>query len=335
MSKGIPTLDEVNNFLGEDSLLPVYFLAGKDKFSLENALEQVRNAVDPLIESDFDKEIFSLDKGVDLNSILDSASSFPFGSKKKLIIVRGFENLSEKAKLLPYIISPSDFTVLVITHNAELKSATQQPFKELAAKGYLFADRKLRPSEFAEWTIKQAAKLGLKLSRDNAYMLMDFVGDEKALVEGQLQKFAGFLNGQGEITSEIIENLSSSTKEYSIFELQDALSAGNKKKSLKIILNLLDSGNDILRISAMLSKYIYTLASAIEFKKTNVSEMEAAKKLQVSPYYYKKCVQARYMFNEKRIHNAAKALLNLELAVKTSSIDPKTVATILISEMLQ
>ncbi len=335
MAKGLPTLDAIENTLGEDSLLPIYFIAGNDKFSIESALEQVKKAVEPLLQSDFDLEIFSLDKEIDFNKILESASAFPFGSEKKLIIVRGFENVTDKSKLLPYAKSPADFTVMIITYNSEIKNLNQQPFKELAAKGYLFEDRKLRPSELADWIIGRARKYGISIPHENALMLMEFVGEEKSLLEMQIQKFAGFLNGKGEVTQEIIENLSSATKEYSVFELQDAIGSGNKKKALKVCLNLLDSGVDILRISATLTKFIMTLASAHEFKRNRISNEEAARELGVSPYYYKKCAMANYLLNERRLHNAARALLNLELAVKTSSVDTKTAATLMIAEMLQ
>jgi DNA polymerase-3 subunit delta len=335
MAKSISTLENIDKYLSAESLLPIYFLAGKDKYSLEAAVDKIKTAVQPFIASDFDVEIFSLDKGVDFNTVLDSALAFPFGSEKKLIVARGFENIADKKKLLPYSKAPSDFTILVITHNAEIKGAKTQPFAELAARGYLFENRKLRPSELAEWIIVRAAAHGITISRDNAYMLMEFVGNEKSLLEMQMQKFAGFLNGSGEVTAELIENLSSITKEFSIFELQDAIGSGEKGKAMKICLNLLNSGMDILQINAMLIKFITTLAAAHEYKRKNISNEEAARNLQVSPYYYKKCAMSNYMLSERRLHRAAKALLNSELASKTSGIDRKTTAAMMIAEMMQ
>lgn len=335
MAKGVLTIENIDKYLDKENLLPVYFLAGKDRFVLEAALEKIKNAVEPLINSDFDREIISMDKGLDFNIVLDAALAFPFGSEKKLIIVRGFENTPDKKKLLPYLTSPADFTVLVITYYSELKNIKQQPFSELASKGFLFEDRKLRPAEMANWIIAQAKKMGIDISYDNAMMLLEFVGNEKTLVEMQLQKFAGYLNGQGEVTADIIENLSSATKEFSIFELQDAIGNGDKSRAMRICYNLLDAGMDILQINAFLSKYLITLASALEFKQKGISNEAAAKELQVSPYYYKKVVSSRYMLSERRLHNAAKALLNSELATKTSGIDRKTTATILITEILK
>lgn len=329
------SLENIDSYLSKENLLPVFFLIGKDRFSLENAVSKIKSAVEPLLASEFDLEIISMDKGLDLNSVLDSALAFPFGSEKKLIIVRGFENTPDKKKLLPYLSSPADFTVLVFTYNGEMRNYKQQPFAELIAKGYLFEDRKLRPSELVNWIIGQAKKSGLEISYDNAMMLMEFVGNEKALLEMQLEKFAGYLNNKGEITAEIIENLSSVTKEFSIFELQDAIGSGNKAKAMRICYNLLDSGTDLIQINAFLSKYITTLASAWDYKRKGIPNDKAARELQVSPYYYKKCSEARYLLNERRLHNAAEALLNSELELKTTGIEQKTIAAKLIAEILQ
>jgi DNA polymerase III delta subunit len=73
-----------------------------------------------LLLSEFDKEtIYSEDRSI--NDILSLASSFPFGSEKKLIIVKEAEKIKDKKPLKDYAASPAEFTVLLSFIMAQLQ----------------------------------------------------------------------------------------------------------------------------------------------------------------------------------------------------------------------
>ena len=65
---------------------------GEDSYSIESGSTMVEEAVKPFVESDFDKETF-YGEDSDLTDILNFASAFPFGSGKKLVIIKGFEKI--------------------------------------------------------------------------------------------------------------------------------------------------------------------------------------------------------------------------------------------------
>ncbi|MCF8261365.1 MAG: DNA polymerase III subunit delta [Melioribacteraceae bacterium] len=330
----VPSIYEVANFLKEGSILPIYFFAGTDLHTIDNAVKAVEKVVSPLVDSEFDRETISLDKSNSIQQIMDLALSFPFGNGKKLLILKNFNSINDKKLFAEYVKSPAEFTIMIVTHPGKLGSVTGEPFKSLLSNKFLFEAKELQGEELVRWLIKQAAKAGMNIARNDAEYLVDMVGEDKSLLEMQIEKFSTYLSGEKTIDKDIIDKLASETKEYTIFNLQEALGKGDRHKSLVIIYNLLDNGKDLVFINAMLIKFIITLAKILELSGEKINDFEAAGKANLNPFYYMNCRKAQYLLKEKRIHQAAKALYNSELALKTSAQDPKTLATIMISDIL-
>ncbi len=334
MAQQIPSIATVKNFLDKENLLPVYFLAGDDSFTIDKTVEEIKEAVKPLLDSEFDLENYSMDKKEDLEAVLDSASAFPFGGGKKLIIVKRFEKVTDKKSFTAYVKEPSDSTVMVVTYYSRIRNLKSQPFAELLKKKFLFQTPYVRDGDLISWLASQAKELGISLGYSEAQLLLDTVGDDKTLLESQLQKFREYLNGKGKITTDIIRKLAFAARGYTIFDFLNVLGRGDKKKSVEILFNLLDNGNDMVYVNVMVTKYIQTLAKTLEVAPKIPDLRMAANKIGVSEYYYKNCLNAKYLLNERRIKNAARALLQAELNIKTKNMDPKTIGLLLISDIL-
>jgi len=330
--KNIPEISLVEKQISSKKFLPIYFLAGEDSFAINRTAEKIKEAVLPFIGSEFDVESYSMDKNEEIAPVLDSASAFPFGGEKKFILVKNFEVVKDKKALSTYAKSPSPSTVLVITYHQRIKNFNSSPFVELLERNYLFQTPILKEFQVVDWLIHQASEMGLEMGKEEAIALVEMMGDDKTLLEIQLQKFRDYLDGKGSVTFGVIEKLSFNAKGFSVFDLTNALGRGEKKRAVEILFNLLDNGNDMVYITTMLAKYIRTIAMATELRKAQIPPDSAAKKMGVSPYYYKKLSEGKFFFNEARLKKAAKALLRAELNIKTSNMDAKSIGLLLISE---
>jgi DNA polymerase III delta subunit len=332
----IPSAKILNKELKEGKFRNVYFICGEDSHEITAILAKIESAYEPFITSEFDKEKISAEKGESLAPILDMAAAFPFGSEKKLIILKNFELLNDKKLLKEYLSSPPEFTILVIAHYGKIKSFKIEPFAALTKhSNYFFEVEKLNAAGLSSWLVQEAESLGSKLSSENAHSIIDYVGDDKSLLLMHLHKYINYLKDEKEITIEAIENLSSRTKEHTIFHLQNELAKGNKAGALDISFKLIDGGGDIVFIIIMLTKYFSTILQSLEHSRNNISDNEAAKRLEVSFYYYKNCKNAKYFLNEHKLFNALRALLKADLTTKTSSAEDKTTAANLIAEIFQ
>ncbi|KAF0152962.1 MAG: DNA polymerase III delta subunit [Ignavibacteria bacterium] len=333
--QSLQQINQLNKFLTKETLLPIYFLCGEDSYTIEHAVEDIEKVVSPLLGSDFDREVFAADKSTELNQILDLALSFPFGGEKRLLVIKNFEKFNDKKTLCSYVKDPPSFSVLIITQMGAVSNISSEPYNLLISKGFLFEAKPISGNELVDWFIRIAKKRGLDLPANHAGAVIEVVGENKALLEMQIQKFLDYSNSGKKLTVDELIKLSSPTKEYSIFDFQAVLGQGNKTKSLEIGLNLLNSGVDIVLIINMVAKFIMTVAQVFDLNKQGITDKFTAGKLAgANPFYYSNCQKATYFLSEAKLHNAAKALLNADLSVKGSGIDHKTILQILIAELL-
>ncbi len=331
--ENIPSVYSLMAELNKSDLKPIYFLFGEDSFTINNAIKTIEQKASQFIVSDFDKEVIDADKKDSLTNLIDLALMFPFGSEKKILIVKNFENYSNKKQFTSYITKPSEFSILIIANYGKISNLSADPYKLLISKNYIFEARDLSITELENWIQKRCQQLDFQISVDNAKILIEIVGEDKSLLDMQILKMKSFLNDKKEITSEEIKILSSKTKEYTIFDLMNSLGKGQKKNSLKVMYNLLDTGKDLIFIVSMLTKYFTVISQSLEMKQRRLNDNDAAQEIGVSRYYYINCKNASYFNNEQKLSNALSALFKTDLAIKTTGIDQMTLATILLTEI--
>jgi DNA polymerase-3 subunit delta len=329
----IPSILEVVKEIKKGKLKPVYYFSGYDSFGIDSAYKLLEGKITPLLTTDFDKEIFYGD-GKTLDEILTSASAFPFGSSKKLVVVKESEKIRDKKALLQYISSPPEFTVLVFLHYGKISNPDSSVYRSLNDSGYLFEAKELKGKNLAAWLIDYTESKGKVLSEDNAQLLIDIAGENRNMLGVQMEKIFTFLGDKNEIDHKTITDISSSLKEFSIFDLQNALSKRDKKNALKIAYKLIDGGAEPTFIIYMITKYFTGLSRIKELKEKNIPDQAAARIIGTHPYYYKDYVSAKSLYSDKKVFDSAKALLKADISTKTTSADPRNVIAILIAEIM-
>lgn len=324
----IESIYNIQKYLKDDAIFPIYFLFGEDSFTINSAVKLIENKIAPLVKSDFDRESIALSKESSISQFIDLAYSFPFGDGKKLITIKNFENLNDKKSFAKYVNDISEFTYLIITQYSKSAPLNQEPYKSLNAKNYLFEARDLKGIELSEWMYKKAKQEKINLTRDAGQLLLEMVGENKAILEMQLRKISIYTEPDEKITPDIIKNLAEITKEYSIFDLQNALGNGNKARAIEYAFNLIDSGIEMKQIIPMLTKFITNLTLIL-----GINNKEEGIKAVGNSYYF--LLNHTFLRNENRLANAAKALLEADIRLKTTAIDSKTNISILITQILK
>ena len=329
---GFPSISEAVKGIKRGNLLPVYFFFGEDSFSIDTSVSELNAALKPFLTSDFDKETFYADEKP-LSEVIDFALVFPFGSEKKFITYKEFEKARDKKSLQSYIESPAEFTVLLIIHNGSIQNADTILYRTLLEKNFIYEAKELKGNNLINWLVDYCEVNKKTLNFENAQMIVDIVGENRSMLEAQLDKIITFIGDKVEITLEDIRALSSSLKEYSIFDLEDAIGKKDKARALKLAFNLLEKGKEPTFIIHMLTRYFTGLARVNEMTELKINDYAAARIVGTHPYYYRDYKQARRAYSDRDIFQASRALLKADLAIKTTSADKKSVVSVLISEM--
>lgn len=330
----IPSILEAVKEIKKGKIKPLYYFSGDDSFGMDAAFKQLEQKVAPLLTSEFDKEIF-YGEGKTLSEIISAASSFPFGSSKKFVVVKDSERIKDKKSLLQYASSPPDFTILIFLHNGKISNPDTEIYRMLNQEGFLYEAKELRGKHLVNWLIDFSESKGKTLTEENAQLLIDIAGENRNLLEVQLEKVLTFLGDEKEIDHKVIKSITSDLKEYTIFDLQDALGKKDKKKSLTIALKLINSGTEPTHIIYMLTRFFVGISRVNEIKEQKLNVYAAAKIVGTHYAFYDGFLKARSLYSDKNVFNAAKALFKAELLTKTTASSPKNVIAILIAEILE
>jgi len=328
-----PSVLDVHKDLKKGKLLPVYYIFGEDSFNIDITIKLINDAINPLIKSEFDKETFYGENKI-LSEVLEIVTAFPFGSGKKLIVFKEFEKVRDKKLLKDYSNSPADFSVFVLIHNGAVSSLSSEPFSTLLNNNHIFESKELKGKNLLSWLVAYAESSGRILSEDNAQILIDMVGENRNLIESQLEKILIYQKEKKEITAESIQQVSSLLKQFTIFDLQNAIGERDKAKALQVAFNLLDNGVEPVFIIVMLTKYFTGLAKIPELKSKNIPDQAAARIVGTHPFYYKDYVKARDKYSDSQLFGVFEALLKADISIKTTSADSKTIISILILEII-
>jgi len=330
----VPSVYSLTKYLKKENFLPVYFFFGDDFYSVENAVKAVEKQIKPFLVSDFDKEIFS-GKDITFTELQDLASSFPFGSQFKLIIVKNFDEVKgDKRKFASYIKNPSASTILILSKEGPISNLDTEPYISMLKNDFMFEAKELKGADLINWVVKNAVRNGKHIQPENAELLAGMVGENRSLIEMQMQKIFAYIGEDKEITFEIISSVASELKEYTIFDLQNALGNRDRSKSIETANNLLDKGKEPLFIISMLCKYFTSIARVIEIEKETLSEPERAKQAGVHQYFYKSYKNASRFYNSKKLLDITRALFEADLGIKTTAADPRTIILTLIARIL-
>lgn len=319
--------------LKTNGLRPVYYVFGEDNYGFDFAKNLIEKAIIPHLSSEFDKETYYGSKN-SFSELVSIASTFPFGDGKKFLIFKNAEKPKDKNVLTEYLKSPSDFTVILFLHEGTISKLDSEPYKSLNKMNALFESKELKSAALTEWIITFVKDNGKVISDENAQLLIDIVGENRSLIELQLEKIFLYLNEKNEITLESIQSLATELKQFTIFDLLNAVGRKDKTKAIEVAYNLYESGTEITQIIAMLNRYFTGLIKINELNSLKMSDQQAAKIVGTHPYYYKSYIDTRKKYSDKDITHAFRVLFNADLSVKTTSLDNKTILTVLIADLI-
>lgn len=327
-----PSLVNLFKEIKKKKFKSIYYFFGSDRFMIDEAVEEIDKALAQFIANDFDKQIFYGGSN-SAAEVVDFANSYPFGSEKKLAILKEPDKIKDNEVLEKYYLAPSDFTALLIVGDEKAPSLLKKAHKKLRDEEMIFEAKELKTDDLIIW-LQNTAEKSSKILRDaEAQLLIEIVGEDRNLLQNELHKVINFVNDRNEIKHDDIRKNAIDTREYNIFAFQDAIGKRDQKAAFKIGFNMVKRGESMIGMLAMLNKYFFTLAQLDEVKKKLIADSEAAKLIGVHPFYLKNYVYAKSRFSQMQLAKISGFLFDADLALKTSVTDELTVLSILLGNI--
>ncbi|MEI6756951.1 MAG: DNA polymerase III subunit delta [Chlorobium sp.] len=243
-------MDALKKNILAGTILPVYFLYGPESYLKEELTGMIRKAVFAS-ESDAACNTHTL-YGTDLTpgELVSKASEYPMFTPKQLIIVRQFEKIKKiptkelqkqhEEKFSRYLLSPAEFTVLVIdADQIDKKELDKFPFSALKTFRHDFPVIK-SPDLFASGRAKSA---GWEFDADALKAFTAYTQPSAREICHEIDKiimYASARNGEKRIRANDVFECVGISRTYNIFELEKAIAEKNLRLSSGISLMIMD-----------------------------------------------------------------------------------------------
>lgn len=297
----LQTYEEITRKLQNGNFAPVYFLMGEEPYYIDQIAEYIQqNAIDPLAQA-FDQTII-YGKDTTMRAVIELARRFPMMGNKQVVIVKEAQQLDSFNLLSSYINQPQSSTILVFCHKYGKLDKRNKVTKELEAKAVLFESNKIRDYQTAGWITNYVKQNNLKIEQAAVLLLAEYLGTDLSKIINELNKLIEAAENK-EITTTLVEQNVGISKEYNVFELQNALIEIDILKANRIIRYFAANpkNNPIVLVLSMLFKFFSNLM--IYHYLPDKTEYVVASTLKVSPYQVKDYKKAATTFNARKTMN--------------------------------
>lgn len=213
---------------------PLYFLQGDEPYFMEVISSYIESNALPEGERAFNQSVLY---GADVNamSLLETLRRLPMMSERQVVILKQAQQMRDFTdKMETYLVKPVPSTVFVVHYVGKKLAKNTKLYKAMAAVGVVFTSDKLKDYQLPDWIKGFAKEAGYKLQDKAAIMLAEFLGNDLARIAHSLEKLT--MAGIGDtITPDHVEDLIGISKDFNPFELQNAMSEGDRVKVAQII----------------------------------------------------------------------------------------------------
>ncbi len=298
----------------------------------EGVLKKLRDSLMTPAAVDLNYHLFygREDRG---SRIVEAASTIPFMSDKRLVVVKEGEKLgaSDKKTLLDYAQSPSPSTCLVLLiakidrrenfYAHLIKLAEEVSFKPIYEK------------DIIGWIMSRTREEGKKITPQAAFELKERTGRNLRELTGHLTKLFLYTGDKQDIGVEEVRTLIGEGKETSSFDLTEAISDRKKDKALKILGKILAAGGNAPEIIGLLSWQMRRIAEAKSRITRGEKPMEVCQSLGIFPFFRKKFISQVKRFSLPKLRENFYLLLEADRQFKSGKLTPNLILELLVIKL--
>lgn len=307
---------------------PVFLFAGTERYLKERALNELRASLLTGSSTGLDYKIFYGDEA-SMKEVLDYAATASIFSAHRLIVLRDPERLSreDRSRLSDYIKNPIKSATLVV--DAKDDALTDELDAGLRGVKILRFD-KLTDEGIARWIEKFLISAGKHIEPNALEVLRVSSAENLMLLSTELEKLIAFMGKRECITLGDVESVVGKNVVSSAFDLAWMIGEKNAGGSLKLAGALASEGKRAHEIIGLLSWHLTRLLKAKALKRIGKPAPAIASSLKIAKRYQAQFFKQVDLFGVRQIETGIKILLDADLDVKRTRLDPRLVVELAI-----
>ncbi len=283
----IESLKKITAELKGGKFRPVYLLHGEETFFIDHLAETIERLALQEHERDFNLTIlYGPDVQPDL--VKDTCLRYPMMAERQLVIIRELQNwkIDQVEKLAGYFLKPTPTTVLVLCYMHKKVDGRRSVIKSIEkGGGAVFQSDRVKEDKLPDLLVNIAKRQKRRLGMSEAQLLAAHLGSDLALAVKEVEKLCLVTEEGGLISAEIIQRFVGISKDFNIFELQNALGKRDVLKAQRIAQYFSASPKEhpLPMTLGFLNTYFTKLA--IVHTMTGKSQQEMASAMKVNPFF--------------------------------------------------
>ncbi len=301
----------------------IYLFYGVESFLIKKEIASIlqKEKIDAINQSVYNLENSSL------KDIMEDAATISlFGEKKAIIVENSYIFTGTTNKKLPeqnieiflqYLQNINPNTILIFVVNKDTIDKRKKIVLEIKKVGII--------KEFAS-VIDQRTYLvkmlePYQIQPADLSFFLDRVGKNLSILQQEVIKLKTYKQDDLKITRQDIIDVTCKNVDVDIFSLIDHIVTKNKKKALESYTEMIQLGEEPIKIIIMLSNQFRMMYQSKQLLKKGYSEKDIASILEIHPYRIKLALQKSHGFTESVLLNYIQQLATLDYQIKSGKID--------------
>lgn len=213
---------------------PLYWLEGEEPYFIDEVIDYAEHHLLAESEAAFNLTIF-YGKDAAWADVVNACMRYPVFAERQVVLLKEAQHMKDIDKLENYVQRPLASTVFVVSYKEKKVDARTKFAKLLKQHGEILSTKKIYDNQLPQWTSQMVAAKGLTINHNALLLLVDHIGNDLSRLKNEVDKLSINLAGEKNIDESAIEKYIGISKEYNVFELQDAISEKNLPKAIRII----------------------------------------------------------------------------------------------------
>jgi DNA polymerase-3 subunit delta len=243
----------------------------------------------------------------------------------RLVVVTEVEELpqAEQAPLLKYLDRPAGKAVLVLVA-IDLDRRTGF-YRALRDGACMIEFPKLKGYALERWAGDYIRSRGYRMSSAALRKVVDVAGSDMHSLVNEIEKLMLYAGREKEIPASAADDLVQGSRQHGIFELTGALGRKETQGALKLLANILETGEHPLVVVTMMARHFRQILVAKELLAQRRSQRDIASATGVPSFALDDFMRQVRLIEREDAERMYRKLAETDFRFKSSSIDQRMI----------
>ncbi|MFC1564300.1 DNA polymerase III subunit delta [candidate division KSB1 bacterium] len=319
--------------LNRSEIKQTYVFTGAEDYFREAAVKvitgRIRNEIDKEVSI---HKIYGEETTADELSV--NLSSMSLFSSNKLVYIKSCSKMNKDCwnLIMEFVKDPSEGTILLL-EDEKIDGRTDYA-RVLNEHADRYDFKALIPSEMYGWIKKQAGNRGLNIDEGAVTLLIN--STEKGLHNyiRELEKIELFAGESGQVTEELLGEISGSLGSFSVFDFINTIYDGKAAEAINQLKKIFVFKESVPGAIVLIHRHLMILLKIKLYSEKGLSHKEIMSRTGLPPWFFKDYIRQAESFDISDLEELLETLLETDTDLKTGYRTDKMVMTLLVNKII-